>query len=283
MKDLFSNFIDQIPQKNMQDDEKLLGNCIAIFKPKKYITEQIIESEDYHMFILSSPPPEIYINGKQHYLEQRCIFCLNPGDSVFCTNAPTTKPFKSILIKPEMINKIAKEMDMEGLKFLKFQNPLSSDILHAIDNLDNEIKIQYNSTLMLDCLETQIIILLLRQFKTNIKNDLFLLPNAESYIRLAIEYIQMFYSANLTIEDICDEIHVSPFHFIRTFKQKTGLSPYQYLINVRIQRSKELLYNGGYSVSEVAELCGFISLSHFSNTFKTITGQSPSSYKKGFY
>lgn len=283
MEKSFSGFTKQIPNKNMQNDEKYFGHNIAIFKPKEYITDKIVKSDDYHMFILSSAPPDIYVNGRKQLLQQGCIFCLNPEDSILCENAPITKPYTSILIKPKIIDKMANELDMEGIKFFKFQNPLFKDIIYSIETLTKEIEDPNSSSLMIDCLETQITILLLRNFKTNIRNDFLLLPNADTYINLAMEYIQMYYSGNLTIEGICDEIHVSTFHFIRTFKKKTGQSPYQYLISVRIQKAKELLHNGGYSVSEVCELCGFTSLSHFSNTFKMITGDSPSRYKSKVY
>lgn len=283
MDQKFSNFMNQIPINNMKDDEKYLGNCIAIFKPKKYVTGKLIESEDFHLFILSSPPPDIYINGKQQKIERRRIFTINPGDSVYCDNAMKTKPFTSILIKPYIIDKIANEMGVtKDIKFLKLQNPFARDIMCTIDILCREIELQDSCTLMLNCLETQIIILLLRQFKTNIKSEPVLLSDSATYINLSKEYMQAFYSANITIEDICGEIHVSPFHFIRTFKQKTGLSPHQYLLNVRIQKAKEFLQTGEYTVGEVADLCGFFNLPHFSNTFKTISGQSPSSYKKNF-
>lgn len=281
MEQKFSNFMNQIPINNMQEDEKYLGNSIAIFRPKKYITRRLIQSEDFHLFVLSSPPPDIYINGKQQTIERRRIFVINPGDSVYCDNAPKTKPFTSILIKPNVIDKIAKEMGVtKDIRFLKLQNPFSRDIICMIESLCREIEHRDSFTLMLNCLETQIIILLLRQFKTNIKNDPKLLPDSATYINLGMEYMQTFYNSNITIEDICDEIHVSPFHFIRTFKQKTGLSPHQYLLSVRIQKAKELLQSGEYSVGEVAALCGFFSVPHFSNTFKSITGQSPSNYKR---
>jgi AraC family transcriptional regulator len=104
----------------------------------------------------------------------------------------------------------------------------------------------------------------------------------DTYIDTAIEYIQTFFSANITIDDICGEINVSPFHFIRTFKQKIGVSPHQYLLNIRIEKAKELLCMRQHSVAETAMLCGFLSLPHFSSTFKTATGYSPSEYKKVF-
>lgn len=76
MEKSFSGFTKQIPNKNMQNDEKYFGHNIAIFKPKEYITDKIVKSDDYHMFILSSAPPDIYVNGRKQLLQQGCIFVL---------------------------------------------------------------------------------------------------------------------------------------------------------------------------------------------------------------
>lgn len=79
---------------------------------------------------------------------------------------------------------------------------------------------------------------------------------------MAIEYMQTFFSSNITIEDVCCEINMSTFHFIRSFKKKMGVSPYQYLLMLRINKAEEVLATGNYSVSETASLCGFGNPSH---------------------
>jgi AraC family transcriptional regulator len=66
------------------------------------------------------------------------------------------------------------------------------------------------------------------------------------------------------------------------FSRKVGLTPHRYLICVRIERAKELLGTRRYSVAETAVLCGFESISHFSDTFKKVTGYSPMEYRNQF-
>jgi len=103
-------------------------------------------------------------------------------------------------------------------------------------------------------------------------------------VRLASEYMQAYFSSNIAIEDICNEIHVSSYHFIRMFKQQTGMSPHQYLLNLRIGKAKEFLFSGDHPIAAAAALCGFLSASHFSTTFKRDTVCSPLDFKmsKGY-
>jgi transcriptional regulator GlxA family with amidase domain len=63
------------------------------------------------------------------------------------------------------------------------------------------------------------------------------------------------------------------------FSRKVGVTPYQYLLGVRMEKAKELLGNLNYSITDVAAFCGFESASHFSNVFKKTTGYSPVEYK----
>jgi AraC-like DNA-binding protein len=276
--------MDQIPARNIQNDEAYFASSVALFKPKTYITDKVIQSVDYHFFLLTSPPPDIKVNGIRKELERGKIFAINPGDSVLCENAPKTKPFISLLIKPELIKYISDELGISvDIKFLKFQNPFSNELIHKIDSFIKESNRKDSIGLMMDCIGTQIAVQLLREFKTNIKKHSGLSPDTDDYVNLAMEFMQVFFTANITINDICDEIHVSPYHFIRCFKKKTGISPHQYLMNVRIKKAEELLIGRQHSVSEVAKICGFVSFPHFSNTFKIINGHSPSEYKKLFF
>jgi transcriptional regulator GlxA family with amidase domain len=57
-----------------------------------------------------------------------------------------------------------------------------------------------------------------------------------------------------------------------------GVSPKEYLINIRVKHAIALLESGYYSVERVSELCGFTGSNYFSTSFKQVVGKSPSSY-----
>ncbi len=71
----------------------------------------------------------------------------------------------------------------------------------------------------------------------------------------------------------------SKYHLLRLFKKYYGLTPRQYLIDIRIAKSKEQL-KSGMSVTETCFAVGFESLGSFSTLFKAKTGKSPSEYQK---
>ena len=279
--DKYKDFMNQIPDEIMQKVEKYLCSNVALFKPSIYVTGVTMHSDDFHIIIPSGTPPDTYISDKLKSLDAGKIITINPGETIFCKKAHPTKQYFSLLIKPELMVRVAQEMDIsDNVRFLKLQNPFSKELMQAIKNFDAEVQRSGRFTLMLDCLAIQIVVLLLREFEINTRRKKVFLPDSDAYVSLAIEYMYAFFSSKITIKDICSEVNVSPYHFIRTFKQKTGASPHQYLMNIRIKKAEELLCTRQYSVAEVATLCGFISLPHFSNTFKAITGHSPSEYRK---
>lgn len=279
--DKYFNFMSQIPDQIANDVEKHLGTDMAIFKPRTFIDGITINTVDYHIVILPEPPPDTYVNGKLQTFTKGKILAVNPGDSWFCPHGHNTKQYLSLLITPELVKRVAQEMGFSGnIRFLQLQNLYSSELMQTIRSFEKETRHPDKMPLILDCLGIQIVALLLREFKTNLKKYPVYSSDGDAYIELAIDYMQVFYSSNLTIADICQEINVSPFHFIRTFKQKTGMSPHQYLLRLRINKAKELLRLRQYSVAEAAMLCGFVNVSHFSSKFKDITGNTPSIYKK---
>ena len=97
----------------------------------------------------------------------------------------------------------------------------------------------------------------------------------------AIEHIGKNYSDsslnNTTLSEICG---ISEVYFRKLFTVSRGISPRQYLIDVRIRRAKQLLTEGRKSVSEISENVGFSSVYHFCRAFKTKTGMTPSEYGK---
>jgi AraC family transcriptional regulator len=91
----------------------------------------------------------------------------------------------------------------------------------------------------------------------------------------AVEYIQDQLDTDLTVSGIAQAVYISPDHFTRLFKESTGRSPHQYVIEARVRKAKELLTTGKFTISEAAYQVGFVDQSHLTRHFKRIFGLPP--------
>lgn len=95
----------------------------------------------------------------------------------------------------------------------------------------------------------------------------------------AQHYMERHYMDNITVAKLATLGYVSPSCFNRRFKNETGITPFEYLIEIRLNRSKILLRRKSIPITEIAQRCGFGSHSHFSSCFQAKLGISPSEYR----
>ena len=99
-------------------------------------------------------------------------------------------------------------------------------------------------------------------------------------IKPALDIMNTNYAQNnLSVEELAKLCGISVAYFRRLFTEKFGVSPKEYIINRRIDYAKKLLLNEQFTVSEVAEMCGYFEPCHFSREFSKRTGISPVKYK----
>ena len=106
------------------------------------------------------------------------------------------------------------------------------------------------------------------------------IPVKNLMVLRAKEYIDINYQNKITLQDIADELYVSPNYISEQFKKHMGKKFSEYIIEVRMEKAKECLKDIRYNVSEVAEYVGFSDSRYFSNTFKKMFNISPTEYRK---
>lgn len=92
-------------------------------------------------------------------------------------------------------------------------------------------------------------------------------------------YIDLHFKEALTLDQLAEEVHMNKYHLSHSFKREYGVSPINYLISRRIEESKYLLIETDLSMSQIAQLLGFSSLSYFSQVFRKSQGSSPMEFR----
>lgn len=92
-------------------------------------------------------------------------------------------------------------------------------------------------------------------------------------------YIDEHFAERIELSEMARRAMISKFHFLRLFKLHYGLTPHQYLTEVRLLEAKRLLIKG-LAASEVCAAVGFDSVSSFKGLFRQYWGRAPGSWKK---
>lgn len=94
-------------------------------------------------------------------------------------------------------------------------------------------------------------------------------------LRQVRDYVHEHLTHEITLEALAALVHLSPYHFAHKFKAATGLPPYQYVLQCRVEQAKTLLVAGKHSISAVAHAVGFAGQSHLTRHVKRTLGVTP--------
>jgi len=99
-------------------------------------------------------------------------------------------------------------------------------------------------------------------------------------LKTAIEYIQDNLQRELSLDGIAGVVGLSPFYFAHSFKATTGIPPYRYVLQCRIERAKALLREPSLSIAEIAYEVGFGNQSHMTTVFRKTLQVTPKVYRQ---
>ena len=106
-------------------------------------------------------------------------------------------------------------------------------------------------------------------------------PSAQDERRItaAARHIEAHVERKLTIAALAREAAMSPYHFLRTFRQVTGVTPHQFILRARLHRAALHLRANNDQIASIAFDCGFNDLSTFNRRFRRVIGMTPGDYR----
>lgn len=104
----------------------------------------------------------------------------------------------------------------------------------------------------------------------------------DSRITKVINEIEAHIGSELTLASLAERANLSRDHLIRLFRRKLGLTPKQYILDLRIKKAARLLNSTRYSIEQIAEELGFSDRYHFTRAFNQSMGINPGEYRRSF-
>ncbi|MBS1790304.1 MAG: helix-turn-helix domain-containing protein [Acidobacteria bacterium] len=159
------------------------------------------------------------------------------------------------------------------------QDALVRSIGHALANeLDAEMP---TGKLYAESLVNTLAVHLLRHYSTDsVVPDLHFGGLPAHKLRRVNEFVSENLENDISLAEIAQAAGLSPFHFARSFKQTTGLTPIQFLTQRRVEQAKQMLVEDELPIVEVGLRVGFKNQSHFTTLFRKLTTMTPKAYRE---
>lgn len=196
-------------------------------------------------------------------------------DSTFLDSINLINPIKSLLCKMYVISK---NKDLI----------LHKDIEFHLEKIIEEHKNQsFALSLIFAARIYDIMTLIYQKLYCELNGKINSFPNLNTTglhkLGKALNFIEENFHNDISLKDVATAASFSPYYFSRIFKELLNQNFLEYLNNIRIKKSEKLLMNHENTITEVAQMVGFNSISTFNRMFKFINKCSPSEYRKLFY
>ncbi len=233
----------------------------------------------------------ILLSGRVEYLVEDEAYALKPWDvllirhhTIHRANISREIPYERVIIYldggrisrafPETpLMACFQTADLHGRRIIPDSSlrQILSDLLREMEQASEDR--QYGAQILQDTCLMRLLVHLGRAVPARTEPE----PGGDRYdgkIAQALTFIQENLGSPLSVERVCEEIHLSPYYFMRLFRAQTGYSVYGYILQNRLIRAAKNI-RGGMPVGEAALECGFSDYSAFYRAFRKQFGASP--------
>jgi len=211
------------------------------------------------------------------------IFVVPPGRSHWCAWTGSTT-FLALYLDREAMAQAVRDDGGEpdrleiAYRFLASDPDLASLALSLHDQL---LDPDAEDRLYVDTLSVQLAVhMLCRHGTTPLRLRSYRGGLSRAKMRTVLDYLNGHLGRNVHLAELADLAEMSPFHFLRLFRESSGLTPHQYLVHRRVEVARSLLRRDDLSLAEVAQRVGFSDQSHFTRHFRRLTGAPPGQLRR---
>lgn len=272
------------------DVQELNPTFLFTWKGTRKPPEENYHSHDYPelAFVLSGEG-KYHIEGEIYNIQAGDLLIFNPGVS------------HQALVVPEAQNPATEffvgctDIQFDGYPFNFIPMPDGEHIIHTTGELRQKLfrlcaSIESENEMcrvgrysMLKSYVIQMILLIIREQCEPVPAGggcAFESVNKKYVVEHILDYFEEHYSEKISLDQIAENMYLSPFYISKIFKSETGDTPIRHLIDIRLEKAKELLERDNASIQEIAARVGYDDAYHFSKLFKKRFGITPSQARK---
>ena len=236
--------------------------------------------EGYCIGVIESGAQRFFRSGENHIAAKDSIILVN-ADQVHDGHKETDEgwSYRAMYPLPDMLGEVASEFYGRHKDAPWFSESVVSDLYMANKLRRLFTLLQYSDNHLQR--EVYYMGVLTELLQRHGSKDASLLELGKEHLAVQRirDFIDSHYADNISMQQLANLVHLSPFYLARLFQKTVGLPPHAYQIQRRLLKAKSLIHQGK-KLSDVALDCGFSDQSHLSRHFKRLLGLAPGAYQK---
>jgi AraC-like DNA-binding protein len=234
------------------------------------------------------------INGHEYFFEPGDVFIIN-NDEIHLAFDDKDLVMQVILFSPSLIwpggpvlfdYEYLSPFEQSGSRFsnkLSHDHPHVGEITSVLDEIQKEYDLKKpHYQLMIKALLLKLLTNIIRYFDNEEGSGFYKKINLHDAkkLREIAEYIEENFTNKIKLSDISEKFNISVSKLCRLFRSFSKVTPMEYIMCLRVNAAKSELISTDKKIIEIAEDCGFGSISNFNKSFRNLTGMSPRDYRK---
>jgi len=227
--------------------------------------------DEYSIALITSGTHHFTCNKDDFNARPGDIRLINPHDIHVCKS----KTWGYITFTPDndFVETFSESCQKE-LHHITFANPVIRN--HKLSKLFidlNSAKKEWQDELMAENILEELVVNLISSY-SNCAIKTKEISYSRAKLTQSVEYMKENFNDSLKLENLSKISGLSKYHFLRKFKEEFGMTPHAYLLQIRIQKAKNMLLQNE-NLCDIALSCGFSDQSHFTRVFNKVYGMSP--------
>lgn len=251
-----------------------LIECGFFFAKSNYYTKRS-NSDMYLLFATLSGKGRLLYEGNEYILEKNTIMVIScDAFQHYATISEDPWVFKWLTFNGTSAAEYYKLINPNGINILK-----TADLLEYAEMIEETGKYYQHQELTSFLEVSGLIEQLLRKIITERIDGERSSHGGMERLRPVIDFINRHFEQKISIRTLSEMMHISRYYFINIFKSSLGVTPHEYLINLRVKKAKELLISTDLSLTEISDRTGFCDSKNLILNFKKSTAMTPRQYR----
>ncbi|KIX13912.1 AraC family transcriptional regulator [Dethiosulfatarculus sandiegensis] len=239
----------------------------------------------YVMGVIETGVERFFHRGKEHFAPPKHLIVINPGE-VHDGSSATEQGFiyRVAYVHPDLVKKIAEAWGKKPGAYPFFRQAVTKDPQLAEKFFKAHVLLEREtqSKLAAQTCFIEVVAEIINRYAVFTEAASFKQPQNPGLIKKALEQIRDQARENLSLDDLARQAGLSKYHFLRLFKESTGLPPHAYQVQQRVELAKGFIEKG-HDLSQSAYKAGFSDQAHMTRQFRAILGVTPGSFRRSLF